>query len=148
MSPPASGLLLAPSAWDWRPPQPGVGVPLSLGSALAVWPCSPVSSADGSLGPHGSPGEPFCRVRGSAPGLQGFRLHAEQEPEAFRGPWAAGGLSWGCFPRSRRDVPLLLPLPTFVGMLTPRPPRVSPWLGTLFSSVSVGLVPLPPPGLR
>lgn len=136
-----------PLVRSW-PPQPGVGVPLSLGSALAVWPGSPASSADGSLASHGSPGKPFCPVRGSAPDLQGLPAARGAGAEAFRGPWAARCLSWGWFPRSRHDAALRLPLPTLVGMLTLRPPRVSPWLGTLFSSVSIGLVPLPPPGLH
>lgn len=82
------------------------------------------------------PRRAFPWGRGSAPGLSACG--------------ASGASAGAASPRSRHDAPLRLPLPPLVGMLTaltPRPPRAPPWLGAPGFSVSVGLVPLPPPGL-
>lgn len=145
---------LLPLVCSW-PPQPGIGVPLSLGSASPSawgrhWPFGPARLCPQPTAASVHTVAQVSLSVGSAALLLACRASGctrsrSRKPFGGCGP---PGASPGAASRARRDVPLLLPLPTFVGMLTPRPPRVSPWLGTLFSSVSVGLVPLPPPGLR
>lgn len=115
--------------------------PLSLGSA-----------APSAWGPHWPSGrarlhpQPTCSTpQPRRAFLMGPRLSSG--PVGMRSLGPPGASAGAASPRSRHDAPLRLPLPTLVGMLTPRPPRVSPWLGALVLPVSVGLVPLPPPGL-
>lgn len=111
VSPP---LLLCP----WPPSQPEVGGPLGLGSALAVWPGSPASSAyvlhaaaQASLpdGPGSAPGLLACGALGRPVPPRGPlpRADAMTLPCGCRSPhsWHADPAASACFPLARSACP-------------------------------------------